>query len=79
MWLPKRIEKLIDRRARLAADLMNVDYELSNWIDKNKIPVEDYDYRTGVELYTNPYASARRIKEAVANFNPKDIGTEKED
>lgn len=79
MWLPKRIEKLIDRRARLAADLMNVDYELSNWIDKNKIPVEDFDYRTGVELYTNPYASARRIKEAVANFKPKDIGTEKED
>ena len=79
MWLPKRIEKLIDRRARLAADLMNVDYELSNWIDKNKIPVEDFDYRTGVELYTNPYASARRIKEAVANFNPKYIGTEKED
>ena len=79
MWLPKRIEKLIDRRARLAADLMNVDYELSNWIDKNKIPVEDFDYRTGVELYTNPYASARRIKEAVANFNTKDIGMEKED
>ena len=79
MWLPKRIEKLIDRRARLAADLMNVDYELSNWIDKNKIPVEDFDYRTGVELYTNPYASARRIKEAVANFKPKDIEMEKED
>ena len=79
MWLPKRIEKLIDRRARLAADLMNVDYELSNWIDKNKIPVEEYDYRTGVELYTNPNASARRINEAVANFKPKDIEMKKED
>lgn len=79
MWLPKRIEKLIDRRARLAAELMNADYELSNWIDKHGIPVEDYDYRTGVELYTNPYASARRIKEAVANFNPKNVEIKEED
>lgn len=70
MWLPKRIEKLIDRRARLAADLMDVDYELSNWIDKHKIPVESYDCRTGVELYTNPYASARRVKEAILDYKP---------
>lgn len=65
MWLPKRIEKLIDRRAKLAADLMDADYELSEWIDKHEILVEECDYRTGCEIYTNPYASARRIKEAI--------------
>ena len=72
MWLPKRIEKLIDRRAKLAADLMDVDYELSEWIDKHEINVEECDYRTGVEIYTNPYSCANRVKEAIRNHNKKD-------
>ena len=66
MKIPKYIEGLLDRRARLAADLNSVDYKITKWIEDNAIAVEEYDYNTGVEMYANPYASAKRIKDAIA-------------
>lgn len=66
MKIPKYIEQLLDRRARLAADLNSVDCISTKWIEDNAIVVEDYDYNTGVEMYANPYASVRRIKDAIA-------------
>lgn len=69
MKLPKYIERLLDRRARLAIDLMAVDYKITEFINKYNIEVESYDYCTGVEIYANPYDSARRVKEAILNHN----------
>lgn len=67
MKIPKYIEDMISRRATYAAKLMDVDYELSQWLEKNGVAelLEDYDYRTGVEIYSNPYASADRVREAI--------------
>ena len=65
MKIPKYIEQKLDRRARLATDLMTVDFELTEWIDKNNIEVEACDYCTGCEMYVNPYESVARIKEAI--------------
>lgn len=65
MKIPKCIEKLLDRRAKLAADLMTVDGELTEWIDENHIEVEACDYCTGCEMYVNPYESVARVKEAI--------------
>lgn len=65
MKMPKYIEQKLDRRAKLAMELMNIDSELTEWIEKNAIVVEDYDYCTGIEMYANPYASVDRIKEAI--------------
>ena len=65
MKIPKRIEKMIDRRARIASDLNAIDSELAEWIEDNKIEVQEYDYCSGVEMYANPYASAERIKQAI--------------
>lgn len=67
MKIPKYIENKLDRRARLAEELMLIDLEISNWIDKNDVLVDTDDYRTGYEMYTNPYASAERIKQAILN------------
>lgn len=67
MKIPKYINKLLDRRARLAEDLNSVDCMITNWITDNNIDVEEYDYNTGVEMYANPYASADRIREAIKN------------
>lgn len=49
MEMPKRIEKLIDRRAKLAKELNSADCELGKWIDKNGINVDSYDYWSGYE------------------------------
>lgn len=65
MKIPKRIEKMIDRRARIASDLNAIDYELAKWLEDNKIEAQEYDYCSGIEMYANPYASAERIKQAI--------------
>lgn len=65
MKIPKYIEKLIDRRERLAAELNSADLSLAEWLEKNNIVVEDYDIHGGAEMYINPYSSAKRIKEAI--------------
>lgn len=67
MKIPKYIDELLDRRAKLAELLNTVDYKVTKWIDEHGIEVEDYDYATGVEMYANPYASADRIRKAIEN------------
>lgn len=69
MKLTKKMEALIDKRARLAAKLMSVGIEVDEMIESNGLENEiaDYDWRTGFEMYCNPYDSAERIKEAIRN------------
>lgn len=69
MKIPKYVEKLIERRAKLADDLNSVDNQLTSWLEKNGLldKVEEYDVMTGCEMYVNPYTSADRIREAITN------------
>lgn len=72
MKCPKYIDKLIDRRARLARELLMTDYTLSEWIDKNGIEVEPEDYFGGCEVYCNPDDCAERIRQAIAKAGDKE-------
>ena len=72
MKIPKYIDKLIDRRARLAGALMDVCGELDDWLEKNGIEAEMEDTRGGVEIYVNPYNSARRIRQAIREAGKAD-------
>lgn len=67
MKIPKKIEKLIERRAKLAEELNHADNELVAWLDKKGLTdkVEEYDIMTGCEMYVNPYASADRIRAVI--------------
>lgn len=69
MKIPKYVEKLIERRAKLASDLNSVDNQLTSWLEKNNLldKVEEYDVMTGCEMYVNPYASADRIREVITS------------
>lgn len=67
MKIPKYIENLLDRRAKIAYDLDDIDYKLTQWINKNEIDVDPADYCNGVEIYEAPYESVERIKEAIRN------------
>lgn len=67
MKLTKKMEALIDKRTALAIKLMEVGSQIDDFIMKNGLEneVEDCDWLTGVEIYGSPWASGRRIKEAI--------------
>ena len=65
MQIPKKIEKLIDRRTKLANQLFMVSSELDEWLDGNGIEAESFDTHGGVEIYTNANDSADRVKKAI--------------
>ena len=65
MKIPKHIEKLIEKRARLAEELNSVDYELSNWLEDNDIQIGRDYYRGGIEIYSDPQGSASKVRRAI--------------
>ncbi|MBR0542536.1 MAG: hypothetical protein IJK26_10105 [Clostridia bacterium] len=69
MKLTKKVEAMIDRRTRLAQELMEACCEVDDFIKDNGLEdeVENCDWLTGVEIYCNPAASGERIKEAIRN------------
>ena len=72
MNIPKYVQKLIDRRCKLARRLAEVCWELDEWLDKNNIECETCDTHTGVEIYCNPYASKNRVIEAINKHDFKE-------
>lgn len=66
MKIPLYIEQALKRREKAALALMSADYIITDYIDKHNIEVETYDYATGVEMYSNPTASADRVRQAIA-------------
>lgn len=73
MRLTKKIEKLIDRRTKLAEELMDVGSQVDSFIYENGIEseIEEYDMLTGCEIYVNPSASGERVKEAIRNHKTR--------
>ena len=65
--LTKKIERLIDRRAKLAMELNEVSSQVDDFIIKHGMEneVEDFDWLTGCEIYANPVSSGERIKEVI--------------
>ena len=72
MKIPKYVQKLIDRRCKLASQLAEVCWKLDEWLDKNHIECETCDTHTGVEIYCNPYSSKNRIMEAINKHDFKE-------
>jgi hypothetical protein len=67
MKCPEYIRVAINKRAQYADKTMLLDNLVASWIEKHGIEVEDYDIRGGTEIYVNPYESAQRLLEAIAN------------
>ena len=74
MKIPKYVQKLIDRRCKLADQLAIVCWELDEWLDKNKIECETCDTHTGVEIYCNPCSSKMRIMKAITDHSAEKGG-----
>lgn len=69
MKIPKRIEKLIDKRQDLAERLNSADAELCNWMERkgmNLLEMTDFT-RTGCMIYCEPDTAAMLTRDAIKN------------
>lgn len=68
MNIPKKIQRLIDRREKLAMNLINVSNELDEWLEKNGADFMDSDLAdstlTGCMIYCEP----QNAKSSVENY-----------
>lgn len=69
MKIPKYVQKLIDRRYRLAIELSSVCTELDCWIEAKGIPAnEDYTW-SGCLIYCEPSVAKDCIEQDILNYN----------
>lgn len=69
MKIPKRIQKLIDRREKLAMNLMSVSSELDTWLEKNGADFMDSDLvnstLTGCMIYCEPGNAKSNVEDYI--------------
>ena len=68
MKIPKYIDKLIDRRCRLAEELNSVACQLDEWCEKNGIDTYTDYLCTGVLIYSEPSTAAWHTREDIKNL-----------
>lgn len=64
MRIPKYVDKLIERRRKLAYELADVCSQLDNWLENNGFDLSELsDYTiTGCMIYCEPDAAASNIR-----------------
>ena len=66
MKIPKKVQRLIDRREKLAKNLIDVCNELDTWLEKNGADFTDSDLTdstvTGCMIYTEPTAAKSNVE-----------------
>ncbi|MCI8337968.1 MAG: hypothetical protein HFH62_04670 [Lachnospiraceae bacterium] len=70
MKIPKYVDKLIDRRAKLVALLAHTDRKLSGWLDKNNVDTQE----EALDMYINPWGTADAVKRAIHRSGGNDDG-----
>ena len=71
MDIPKKIQKLLDKRMDLAIELMDVTSKLDSWLKENGADLTDSDIIdstiTGCLIYTEPGTAKREVEEYIIN------------
>lgn len=69
MNIPKYVDKLIEKRMKLALELINVSSQLDDWLEKNEFDlIEMSDYTlTGCMIYCEPGAAASNVRRDILN------------
>ena len=65
MKIPKYINEALKKRTKYACKLDDAMRVVDDWMDKHNIECESCDTHTGCEIYTNPFLSEQRIREAI--------------
>ena len=67
MKIPKYVERLIQRRERLALELMEVSAGLDEWLEKNNISTASDYTSNGCMIYCEPSTTSRLVRENILN------------
>ena len=67
MKVPKYIAEALEKRANFAYKFNHYDYIITQFIIKNRINAEEYDYCGGCESIVNPSTSSERVYQAILN------------
>lgn len=71
MKIPKEAQNLLDKRERLAMDLMSVTSELDTWLVNNGADLMDTDLidstLTGCMIYCEPGNARNNVEEYIKN------------
>ena len=65
--IPKYVEKLIQRREKLAWELMKVSAELDEWLEKNDLLELNAYTNTGCMIYCEPDVAASMVRQDILN------------
>ena len=71
MEIPKKIQKLIEKREKLALELMEVTSTLDSWLEENGADLTDSDLTdstlTGCMLYCEPGNARINVEDYIKN------------
>ena len=71
MEIPKKVQKLLDKRMDLAIDLMDVESKLDSWLEENGADLTDSDITdstiTGCMIYAEPENAKRNVEDYIRN------------
>lgn len=67
MKIPKYVQKLIDRRWKLAEELNDVSNQLDAWLENNGISICNDYTTTGCMVYCEPYNAKKCVEEDILN------------
>ena len=71
MEIPKKVQKLLDKKMDLAIDLIDVTSKLDSWLEENGADLTDSDITdstlTGCMIYTEPGNAKRDVEDYIRN------------
>ena len=71
MQIPKKIQKLLDKKMNLAIELMEVTHKLDSWIEENGADLTDSDITdstlTGCMIYAEPENAKQNVEDYIRN------------
>ena len=65
MKIPKYVERIIERRERLAWKLIAASCDLDEWLEKNGIQTGTDYTTTGYMIYCEPHTAAKCVREDI--------------
>ena len=71
MEIPKKVQKLLDRREKLALELMEVTSKVDSWLEANGADLTDSDLTdstlTGCMIYCEPGKARINVEDYIKN------------
>lgn len=71
MKIPQKVQRLLNRRERLAMDLMDVTCKLDNWLEEKGADLTDPDITdstlTGCMIYAEPGSARINVEDYIKN------------